>query len=96
MEKLLSPGMLLSDEENDTVHEYVEYMKEVSRLTTFLSEDEEMKSNIDNAVKRLSYIRREVSNTHKYSSIFAYEVFNILFIWYHSFYLSRAQFLLKV
>ena len=60
MEKFLSPGAILNKEEYYSLHEYVEYMKEVARLTTFLSEDEGMKKNIDGAVKRLSYIRREV------------------------------------
>ena len=60
MEKFLSPGATLNTEEVYSLHEYVEYMKEVARLTTFLSEDDRMKNNIDNAVKRLSYIRKEV------------------------------------
>ena len=62
MEKFLSPGATLNVEEVYSLHEYVEYMKEVARLTTFLSEDHKMKSNIDSAIKRLSYIRKEVSD----------------------------------
>ena len=61
MEKFLSPGAILNTDEAHSLHEYVEYMKEIARLTTFLSEDDKMKNNIDGAVKRLSYIRKEVS-----------------------------------
>ena len=66
MEKFLNPGALLNDEEIYSLHEYVEYMKEVARLTTFLSEDDKMKLNIDSAVKRLSLIRKEVSKLYKF------------------------------
>ena len=61
MEKFLSPGATLNTVEVIALHEYVEYMKEVARLTTFLSENDKMKNNIDSAIKRLSYIRKEVS-----------------------------------
>ena len=70
MEKFLNPGALLNDEEIYSLHEYVQYMKEVARLTTFLSEDDKMKLNIDSAVKRLSLIRKEVSKLYKYRKFY--------------------------
>ena len=62
IEKLLNPGLLLSEEQTKALHEYVDAMKEVSRLTGYLSEDQTMKDDIDIALKRLSFIRKDVRN----------------------------------
>ena len=61
IEQLLSPGIVLSSESSKKLHEYVDHMKEVTRLTSCLSEDHNLKSRIQVAMKRLSVIRSEVS-----------------------------------
>lgn len=95
MSKFLNPGAILNADEVYSLQEYVEYMKEVARLTTFLSEDDKMKNSIDSAVKRLSYIRKEVIHLFVHPFFF-FICLSFIVYWFVQFFLSLLMNLFSV